>query len=104
MPEAAMVAKLGLQVPEGGVRCLAQKVDRSCIYLGPQGCTIYDRRHWRTKMWDERYRRLEEGEIIRETDEMQDDGGWKPTTMAGHPAPDPGYTSHRVYRRLKESE
>jgi Fe-S-cluster containining protein len=44
MPEAAMVAKLGLQVPEGGVRCLAQKVDRSCIYLGPQGCTIYDRR------------------------------------------------------------
>lgn len=52
--------------------------------------------------WDMRYRPLREGEIIRETDEVQnDDGTWRASCRcAGHPAPDPNYTSHRVYRRL----
>lgn len=55
--------------------------------------------------WDHDYRRLEKGEIIRATDEVQnDDASWSPTRCAGEEAPDPAYTSHRVYRRLKESE
>jgi hypothetical protein len=53
--------------------------------------------------WDAKYRRLEHGELIRVTDEVQnDDGSWKQTRMAGTEAPDPSYTSHRQYRRLKE--
>ena len=53
--------------------------------------------------WDNRYRRLEEGEIIRSTDDVQrDDGSWQKAQYAiGRPAPDPSFTSHRVYRRLK---
>jgi hypothetical protein len=43
--------------------------------------------------WDHNYRRLNKGEIIRATDEVQnDDASWAPA-----------YTSHRVYRRLKQS-
>lgn len=52
--------------------------------------------------WDHRYRRLEEGEIIEEADEhMLDDGSWELTNCAGQKAPNPNYTSHRWYRRLK---
>lgn len=50
--------------------------------------------------WNDNYRRLEEGEIIRATDEVQnDDGTWRTTICAGKKAPCPLYTSHRVYRR-----
>jgi hypothetical protein len=50
--------------------------------------------------WNEQYRRLEKGEIIRITDDCQkDDGSWLPAVCVGQPAPDPNYTSHRVYRR-----
>lgn len=55
--------------------------------------------------WDQRYRRLDAGEIIREGDEFEIDWphGWKPAEHCiGDPAPDPAYTSHRIYRRLKE--
>lgn len=54
--------------------------------------------------WDHRYRKLKFGEIIQEGDECQVDKpfGWKPANCIGQPAPDPAYTSHRVYRRLKE--
>ncbi len=55
--------------------------------------------------WDEAYRRLDEGEIIRESDEVQIDKpfGWRRDNgqCAGKPAPSPLYTSHRIYRRLK---
>ena len=53
-------------------------------------------------MWDPRYRRLDEGEIIRSTDDcQQDDGSWRPDggRCAGTHAPSPLYTSHRIYRR-----
>lgn len=51
--------------------------------------------------WDQRYRRLEMGEIIRATDECQnDDASWSPARAVGQRAPDPNYTSHRVYRRI----
>lgn len=56
--------------------------------------------------WDERYRRLDEGEIIRPSDEVQnDDGTWQLTNSrcVGTKAPCPHYTSHRVYRRLKHT-
>ena len=55
--------------------------------------------------WDMRYRPLKEGEIIRPTDDVQeDDGTWRAgCRCADHPAPDPAYTSHRVYRRLIRS-
>lgn len=55
--------------------------------------------------WDHKYRLLDEGEIIRATDEcltethlgwLRDDG-----RCAGKPAPSPLYTSHRVYRRKR---
>ncbi len=52
--------------------------------------------------WDHRFRRLEEGEEIRATDQVQkDDGTWvvPRSTTIGTKAPDPSYTSHRVYRR-----
>lgn len=54
--------------------------------------------------WDQRYRRLDEGEIILATDEVQrDDGTWQPAQYAiGKPAPSPIFTSHRIYRRLKQ--
>lgn len=50
--------------------------------------------------WDQNYRMLSEGEIIRATDEVQrDDGSWQPAVCVGEQAPSPFYTSHRVYRR-----
>ncbi|QFT31825.1 hypothetical protein FIV00_15135 [Labrenzia sp. THAF82] len=54
--------------------------------------------------WDSRYRRLEEGEIIRATDECLTDDEWQEDggQCAGKKAPDPLYTSHRQYRRLKD--
>lgn len=52
--------------------------------------------------WNHAYRPLKKGEIIRKTDECQrDDGSWAPASCAGEEAPDPSFTSHRVYRRLK---
>jgi len=55
--------------------------------------------------WDLRYRRLAEGEIIAATDDVQrDDGSWQRAQYAtGEPAPNPSFTSHRVYRRLKDT-
>jgi hypothetical protein len=55
--------------------------------------------------WDNRYRPLKEGEIIRADDEVQnDDGSWRKGCLAaGRPAPDPAYTSHRQYRRLRDT-
>lgn len=53
--------------------------------------------------WDHRYRRLEEGEIIQEGDQCLTDShlGWQPAKhTVGQRAPNPAYTSHRVYRRL----
>lgn len=53
--------------------------------------------------WDKRYRPLKAGEIIAPGDEVLTDShlGWrKDTHCAGQPAPDPSYTSHRMYRRL----
>jgi len=48
------------------------------------------------------YRKLKKGEIIRETDEFLEDGkGWRKAICVGTPAPDPQFTSHRWYRRLK---
>lgn len=55
--------------------------------------------------WDNRYRMLDEGEIIREGDECLTDShlGWLPAKHAiGEPAPSPYYTAHRMYRRLKD--
>lgn len=57
-------------------------------------------------MWDQRYRRLDEGEVILATDDcQQDDGSWLPDNgrCAGTKAPSPSYTSHRIYRRLAYS-
>ena len=56
--------------------------------------------------WDHRYRPLAEGEVIIATDEVFNDftKGWQLTNAqcVGTKAPDPHYTSHRMYRRLKE--
>lgn len=52
------------------------------------------------------YRRLDEGEIIREGDECLTDShlGWLPAgRTVGQRAPDPLYSSHRMYRRALES-
>lgn len=54
-----------------------------------------------------RYRRLEEGELIQEGDEIDscvnawhDDAVWKPVTNGiGTPAPNHNYVAHRQYRR-----
>lgn len=56
--------------------------------------------------WDQRYRRLDEGEIIRSADEVQnDDGSWRgPGQTVGQEAPSPHYSSHRVYRRAKANK
>lgn len=52
--------------------------------------------------WDHRYRPLVSGEIIAATDECRrDDGSWATGICVGQTAPDPAYTSHRIYRRLK---
>lgn len=48
------------------------------------------------------YRQLKKGEKILETDEvLEDKKGWRKTLCAGELAPDPQFTSHRMYRRLK---
>jgi hypothetical protein len=55
--------------------------------------------------WDNRYRMLNEGEIIREGDEVLTDShlGWQPAKHAiGQPAPCPYYTAHRMYRRARQ--
>lgn len=55
--------------------------------------------------WDNRYRKLDEGEIIQEGDECLIDShlGWqRDIHCVGQPAPCPLYTSHRMYRRRKE--
>ena len=53
-----------------------------------------------------RYRILNKGEIIHFGDEVdactdgwRDEPNWQPAQCIGHPAPDPQYPSHRVYRR-----
>lgn len=53
--------------------------------------------------WDNKYRPLREGETILAGDECLTDShlGWQPATHdIGGKAPDPNYTSHRMYRRL----
>ena len=56
--------------------------------------------------WDHKYRRLNEGEVIKETDECLADShlGWSTDggQCAGKLAPSPNYTSHRVYRRKRD--
>jgi len=54
-----------------------------------------------TYRWDNRYRRLEAGELIRATDQVKTRNGWEKDEgqCEGKPAPDPAYTSHRTYRR-----
>ena len=54
-----------------------------------------------------KYRHLEENEIIREGDEVdmcndgwRDNPVWEKATCIGEKAPNPSYPSHRVYRRL----
>lgn len=56
--------------------------------------------------WDMRYRPLREGEIVLTTDEVQeDDGSWRAgCRCSGQPAPNPNYTSHRVYRRPVDAD
>jgi len=53
------------------------------------------------------YRMLKKGEIVRESDEVYDDDARKwvgVVNSAGKPAPDPRYTSHRLFRRAKEKQ
>ena len=51
------------------------------------------------------YRSLKEGELIKETDEVLDDkNGWRKTICAGGLAPNTSFTSHRMYRRLKNEK
>lgn len=56
--------------------------------------------------WNEKYRRLEEGEIIQAGDEVLTEShlGWQSTNKRciGTKAPSPLYTSHRIYRRMKD--
>ncbi len=54
--------------------------------------------------WDHSFRMLEEGEVIRLGDEVQNDDGSFDLAVrcVGQQAPSPHYTSHRVYRRAKE--
>jgi hypothetical protein len=57
--------------------------------------------------WDNRYRRLNYGEIIEKGDEVdacvdgwRDSPKWVPAgNTVGQTAPDPNYPSHRIYRR-----
>jgi hypothetical protein len=61
-------------------------------------------------MWDARYKQLKKDEIIKIGDEAncgeRDDNGklkWRPAARCvGGKAPDPLYSSHRWYRRLKD--
>lgn len=53
------------------------------------------------------YRLLKKGEIVLETDQYYDDdkGQWvAPLSSVGYPAPDPMFTSHRVFRRAVASD
>lgn len=54
--------------------------------------------------WNERYRPLKEGEVIRAGDECLTDAhlGWNDAhaDTVGQPAPSSAYSSHRMYRRL----
>lgn len=52
------------------------------------------------------YRQLKEGELIIEGDEVlvSSKEGWKDTICVGTTAPNPNYTSHRLYRRLKTND
>jgi hypothetical protein len=53
----------------------------------------------------ENYRALKKGEVIMDTDEvLHDKKGWKKTICVGGLAPDPQFTSHRMYRRLKTEQ
>jgi hypothetical protein len=54
--------------------------------------------------WDHNFRQLREGEAIQLGDEVQRDDGTFDLAVRciGEPAPDPCYSSHRVYRRPKE--
>jgi hypothetical protein len=59
-------------------------------------------------MWNKNYIQLKKGEIIKEGDEVgnisyNEDGSmkWEKATCIGSKAPDPQFTSHRWYRRLK---
>jgi len=57
--------------------------------------------------WDQRYRMLKKGEIVRKGDEVdacadgwRDDPDWQPAVNSvGSPAPDPRYPAHRLFRR-----
>lgn len=61
--------------------------------------------HHSGQLWDQRYRRLETGEVILASDECQrEDGSWIPAVCVGELAPDPNYTSHRVYRRWRSRD
>lgn len=54
----------------------------------------------------QKYRLLNEGEIVRETDEiLLDNGKWgKPQNSIGQAAPSPLYTSHRKFRRRSDEK
>lgn len=56
--------------------------------------------------WDNNYRLLKEGEIIRATDQvLHDNGSWLPPIHSvGQEAPSPLYTSHRKFRRKISSD
>lgn len=55
-----------------------------------------------------KYYYLKEGEIVEEGDEVEMSASWKDpakwvkTNCAGHEAPNPHFTAHRKYRRLKK--
>ncbi len=51
----------------------------------------------------ENYRQLEKGETIQVDDEVLCDSelGWLKTNCVGGEVPDPQYSAHRIYRRLK---
>ena len=56
-------------------------------------------------VWDNRYRMLDEGEVILEGDEVLTDShlGWQPAGITvGQTAPNPYYTAHRIYRRIDD--
>ncbi len=56
--------------------------------------------------WDNAYRPLRKGETILSGDECLTDGhlGWQPANCVGEQAPDPHYTSHRMYRRHRDMD
>lgn len=38
--------------PDESIRCLENNIDGACVYLGPGGCTIYDRRPAMCRVFD----------------------------------------------------